>query len=79
MEAEAEASILWPPDAKNQLIRKNSDTGKDLRQEDKGQERRRWLHGITDSMHMSLSKLLEMVKDRESWHAAVHGVTMSWT
>ena len=75
--AEAEASIPWSPNGKSQLIGKDPDAGKD-KAEGKGDDRREdgWMASPTQ---WSLSELQEMVKDREAWHAAVHGVTKSRT
>ena len=78
-DAEAEAPILWLPDAKSWLIGKDPDAGKDWRQEEKGTTEDEMVGCIMDSMDMSLSKLWEMVKDREPWCAADHGVIKSQT
>ena len=78
-DAEAESPILWLSDAKSQHIVKDPVAGKDWRQEEKVGQRMRWLDVIIGTIDMSLSKLQEIVKDREAWCATVHGVTKSWT
>ena len=78
-DAEAEYPILWPPDVKSWLIAKDPDAGKDWRKEEKGMtedEMVGWHHWLNGQ---SLSKLRELVMDREAWHAAVHGAAQSWT
>ena len=89
-DVEAETPILWPPDAKSWLIWKDADGRKDWRWEEKmlgkteGGKRRgwqtiRWLDWIIDSVDMSLSKLQDLVMDREAWRVAVHGVAKNRT
>ena len=71
--AEAEAPILWQPDAKSWLIGKDPDAGKDWGPKEKRAAEDEMVDGITDSLDMNLGKFWELVRDSEPWHAAVHG------
>ena len=73
-DTEVEAPILWPPDEDSWLIRKGPDAGKDWRQEEKGMTKDAMGDVIANSMDVNLSKLQEMVKDREAWCTTVHEI-----
>ena len=76
---DAEAPILWPPDVQGDSLENTLMLGKIEGRRRRRWDRMRWLDSITDSTEMNLGKLQEIVKDREAWRAAVHGVTKSQT
>ena len=78
-DAETKTPVFWSSDANSWLIGKAPDAGKNRGQRRRGRQRMKCLDGITNAMDMNLGKLWEMAKDKEGWHATVHGVTKRWT